>query len=140
MNKDITTDTIFEGLVFNTEKFLKMPKCKGSWIKGESGCLLTAFFYAFGLKTTKSIPTNTICSVLKFMEVGEHTQYTALTHFDILLSRIGGTVRYTDITSKYDKGEEIKALQLVWQVIEALPNKTAPGDISEVVMPACLTA
>lgn len=103
---------------FDWHKFLNMPKCVGAWSRGESGCLLTAFWHALGYDLNAAIldGLRLTTDLLAWDSLGQ-------TPFPIAYNHIPATtaISFTaSIINNYDHGRPEIALELLFQLIEAV--------------------
>lgn len=114
-----------KNLTFDPVAFLEMPKCKGEWQdKYGAGCLLTAFWKGFGFSFIK-VPN--LVNDLEYMYQLKDILFPLdlmVIETNELIQELGLNFSCHDIVTDYDElGGGIKALQLIWQLIDKLPNK-----------------
>jgi hypothetical protein len=136
--------SIFDNRVFDVEKFVTMPKCTKSWNIGPAGCILTAFSYAFGVESNSgringlnSLGPNLKQEVNVLAEsLGFNKLYPGPCYRNICIKQqnqnndlcneecINANYDFSNkVIQLYDRGQEIEALDMIWELIEKLPNK-----------------
>lgn len=143
------TDNVLIGRLFDVEAFAKMPKCKGSFQKGEAGCLLTGLLKGLDIvmvegcfidsNTGKGLTGlfNSIDELAAFHNV-DFPRTVACNNMDApypYIANIDYFFQY--IIKEYDNGDPISALNKIWELIDKLPKKInntpAAGDYKQVV-------
>lgn len=139
--------SVLENKSFDVQKFVNHPKCVGAWEAGKAGCLLTAFVRAFGVFTRDE-------SILgQGKEIRDEVELLAIKYIPDVVSSLPRQHVYVTkfnqpvvcdlkrnffsqyVVYLYDTGREVEALNLLWQLIDALPNKVGFAKIEDVVMP-----
>lgn len=127
--------TIFHGLEFDVEQFAKSPKCTQVWYNEDTGagCLLTAFWQAFGFKpefnargSTRFVsPCKQFTYCLQDMREETNILSNNLGLPADYQSSSGFTFDFSEcVIDLFDSSEKMMdAVNLVWELIDKLPNK-----------------